>query len=103
MHPLAKHKALYAVAHSPFEVIGKSQIQTHQLLAQLKEHCTQSEFVYSHRYEVGDILLFDNLSTMHKAKHQTDAAKTPDSDNARLLWRLSAKGTPLIFQNSTNK
>ena len=102
-HPLAKHKALYAIAHSPFEIIGKNQAETHQLLAQLKVHSTQPQFIYSHRYEVGDILLFDNLSTMHRAKHHTDAAETPDSDNARLLWRLSAKGTPRILENIPTK
>ena len=50
-----------------------------------KEQATKSQFVYSHRYEVGDILLFDNISTMHRAKEQTDAGDAPDSDNARLL------------------
>ena len=101
-HPIAGHKALYAVAHSPFEIKGKTQEETLSLLAKLKAHSTQSKFLYSHRYEAGDILLFDNLSTMHRAKEQTNAAKTPDSDNARLLWRLSAKGIPNIIKNSTN-
>jgi len=101
-HPVAGHKALYAVAHSPFGINGKTKEETLSLLAKLKAHATQSKFIYSHRYEVGDILLFDNLSTMHRAKEQTDAAKTPDSDNARLLWRLSAKGIPNIIKNSTH-
>ncbi|MBH67843.1 MAG: hypothetical protein CMM58_05775 [Rhodospirillaceae bacterium] len=100
-HPIAGHRALYAVAHSPFEIIGKTEKETHELLAQLKAHATQPEFVYTHRYEVGDILLFDNLSTMHRAKEQTDVAETLDSDNARLLWRLSAKGIPRVLQSST--
>ena len=96
-HPISGHKALYAVAHSPFEIIGKTKEETLSLLSMLKTHATKSQFVYSHRYEVGDILLFDNLSTMHRAKEQTNAADTPDSDNARLLWRLSAKGTPKVI------
>ena len=99
-HPISGHKALYAVAHSPFEINGKTKEETLSLLSMLKTHATKSQFVYSHRYEVGDILLFDNLSTMHSAKEQTDAADTPDSDNARLLWRLSAKGTPKVITKS---
>jgi hypothetical protein len=27
-----------------------------------------------------------------------DAAETPEADNARLLWRLSTKGSPLIYR-----
>ena len=72
--------------------------ETQGFLAQLKSHATQPKFGYAHRYEVGDILIFDTLSTMHRAKEQMDAAETPEADNARLLWRLSTKGSPLIYR-----
>ena len=97
-HPVSGHKALYAVAHSPFQINGMTEEETQGFLAQLKSHATQPKFVYAHRYEVGDILIFDTLSTMHRAKEQMDAAETPEADNARLLWRLSTKGSPLIYR-----
>ena len=63
------------------------------LLAQYKAHATQDRFVYTHRYEVGDIVLIDCLSTMHMAT-PVDVAASPDAPNARLLWRLSTEGLP---------
>ena len=97
-HPVSGYKSLYAVAHSPFQINGFTEKETQIFLAELKAHATQSKFVYSHPYEVGDILIFDTLSTMHRAKEQMNVAKTPTSDNARLLWRLSAKGIPFIYR-----
>ena len=86
------------MGRSPFQINGFTEKETQVLLAELKSHATQSRFVYSHLYEVGDILIFDTLSTMHRAKEQMNVAKTPTSDNARLLWRLSTKGIPFIYR-----
>tara|TARA_B100000925_G_C21935953_1_gene442387 strand:+ start:840 stop:1043 length:204 start_codon:yes stop_codon:yes gene_type:complete len=66
----------------------------------LKTHATKNQFVYSHRYEVADIFLFDNVSSMHRPKEQTGSAGTADSDNATLRWRLSAKETPDMIKKS---
>ena len=66
----------------------------------LKTHATKNQFVYSHRYEVADISLFDNVSAMHRAKEHNDSVDTADSDNATLLWRLSAKETPNVIKKS---
>jgi alpha-ketoglutarate-dependent taurine dioxygenase len=97
-HPVSGHRALYAVAHSPFRINGMTEAKSRRFLARLKAHATAPRFVHAHRYAVGDILIFDTLSTMHRAKHQTDAADNPDADNARLLWRLSAKGLPKVHR-----
>jgi taurine dioxygenase len=97
-HPVSGKRALYAVAQTPFQIEGMSEAESADLLARLKEHATASRFVYEHRYEVGDILIFDTLSTLHRAKSRIEAAETPEDDNARLLWRLSAKGLPKVRQ-----
>lgn len=96
-HPVAGHRALYAVAQTPFEVLGKPEAEGARILAKLKAHATQPRFVYAHRYEVGDIVLFDTLSTLHRAKDKLDHAPSENADNARLLWRLSTKGTPRVL------
>tara|TARA_Y100001970_G_C13625576_1_gene551632 strand:+ start:330 stop:587 length:258 start_codon:yes stop_codon:yes gene_type:complete len=84
----------------PFEIIGKTKDELLSLLSMLKTGTTKSRHVYSRPYEVDDILLFDNFSTMHRTKEQTDAADRPDSDYSKLLWRLSAKGTPNVIKKS---
>ena len=99
-HPVTGRRALYAVAQTPTRIEGMSMDESTKLLARLKAHATQPGFVYEHRHEVGDILIFDTLSTLHRAKSRIDAADTPEANNARLLWRLSAKGLPKVHQVS---
>ena len=65
----------------------------------LKAHGASADFVYDHRYEVGDILIFDTLSTIHRAKENIDTASSPEANNARRLWRLSAKGLPKVHRH----
>jgi taurine dioxygenase len=37
------------------------------LLRHLYQHCTQPDFVYRHLWEEGDIIIWDELATMHRA------------------------------------
>ena len=37
-------------------------------LRDLTEHATQREFVYSHKWQVGDLVMWDNRQTMHRAR-----------------------------------
>ena len=38
------------------------------MLRDLMEHATQPEFVYTHRWRVGDMVMWDNRCTMHRAR-----------------------------------
>ena len=38
------------------------------LLRELIEHATQPEFVYRHAWRVGDLVIWDNRATMHRAR-----------------------------------
>ena len=95
-HPYSGKKSLYGITHSPFKIIGKSDKETKIILKKLKDFAIQDKYIFSHKYEVGDVLLFDNLTTMHRAKNQIDYVKK-DESNARLLWRLSCKGKPRLI------
>jgi taurine dioxygenase len=83
-------------AQSLFAIDGLDQEQAQALMARLKAHATEPRFVYKHKYEVGDIALFDCLSTMHMA---TNTLHVPSQDHpdARLLWRLSTENLPLVI------
>ena len=37
-------------------------------LRDLTEHATQREFVYSHKWQVGDLVMWDNRQTMHRGR-----------------------------------
>ena len=38
------------------------------LLVDLNAHATQPQFVYSHRWQVGDLVIWDNRCTMHRGR-----------------------------------
>lgn len=95
-HPYSGKKSLYGITHSPFRIIGKSEEQTKNILKTLKDFATQEKYIYRHKYEVGDVLLFDNLTTMHRAKARIEFVNKART-NSRLLWRLSCKGKPRLI------
>jgi alpha-ketoglutarate-dependent 2,4-dichlorophenoxyacetate dioxygenase len=49
------------------EIVGMEQGEAEALLADLTEQATRPELVYTHRWSVGDLLIWDNRCTMHRA------------------------------------
>ncbi len=92
-HPVTGRKALYAVAGSSFGIVGMPDDEAIALLDELKAHATQPDFVYRHRYAVGDVVAWDNFSTLHSATLIPPATGPRDT---RLLHRISVKGEPVI-------
>ena len=45
------------------------------LLHDLIEHATQRKFVYRHAWRVGDLVIWDNRTTMHRATPFDDASE----------------------------
>ena len=72
MHPLVRtnprtgRRALYLASHAA-HIVGWPVAEGRLLLRELTEHATQREFVYRHRWRVGDLVIWDNLATMHRA------------------------------------
>lgn len=95
-HPVTGHKALYAVAGTAIGVDGMADQAGQALLARLKAHVTQDRFIYKHKYEIGDIAMWDTLSTLHSAV-PIDLPNSPEEE--RLLLRISVKGLPAIYQH----
>ena len=85
VHPDTGRKSLLAgerVSH----ILGFSEDESTALLDFLNAHATSPEFVYRHRWSVGDIVLWDNRCTCHVA--------LPDFDQSqpRLMLRCSLQG-----------
>lgn len=56
-----------------------------ELLVRLREWATQPQFVYRHVWSVGDLVIWDNTGTMHRA--------TPyDPNSGRMLHRTKLEG-----------
>lgn len=97
-HPVTGRKALYGLGQSPFSIDGLSDDLALARIQYFKAHAVQPQFVYEHYYERGDIMLIDCLSTMHKAS-TSDVALSPDAENARIMWRLSTEGLPVVLSS----
>ncbi len=93
-HTLSNTPCLYAPAGSAFAIEGMAEDDAFQLMLKLKHHATSPQFCYQHRYQPGDVVMWDNTSTLHLAK-PTNAA-TGDHDR-RLMHRMSPLGLPSIL------
>lgn len=64
-NPTNGHEALYIASHA-FKVDGYDEAESQALLDELIAFCTQPEFVYSHQWNVGDVLIWDQRAVMHR-------------------------------------
>jgi len=66
-HPGSGRKCLYLSAHAS-HIVGWPVPEGRLLLRDLEEHATRREFVYSHKWRVGDLVIWDNRDTMHRGR-----------------------------------
>ena len=66
-HPVTGRRSLYLASHAG-GIVGWPVPEARAFLRDLVEHATQREFVYSHRWRVGDLVMWDNRQTMHRAR-----------------------------------
>jgi taurine dioxygenase len=83
-HPITGRKALYAVSGSSYGIVGMPDDEALALLDQLAAHATQSKYVLSYAYRVGDVVIWDNASLLH-------SATLTDPSDPRTLWRVTIK------------
>jgi taurine dioxygenase len=83
-HPRTGRKALYSISGSSFGIEGMDDGEAVRLLDELKAHATQPKYLYTHDYEVGDVIVWDNAQLLH-------AAPLTDPNTPRTLWRITIK------------
>jgi alpha-ketoglutarate-dependent 2,4-dichlorophenoxyacetate dioxygenase len=66
-HPGSRRKTLYVAAHAS-HIIGMPVADGRLLLLDLIEHATQRQFVHAHTWKQGDLVIWDNRCTMHRAR-----------------------------------
>ncbi|MBL6615769.1 MAG: TauD/TfdA family dioxygenase [Reyranella sp.] len=66
-HPGSHRKTLYVASHAS-HIIGMPVADGRLLLMDLIEHATQRRFVHSHSWRQGDLVIWDNRCTMHRAR-----------------------------------
>jgi taurine dioxygenase len=78
-HPDTRRKALYVNRLMTWTVEGMDKKEGSALLDQLFAHIEQDQFIYAHKWRVGDLVLWDNRCTLH--------ARTDFSDKERRMLR----------------
>jgi len=80
VHPLVRinlrtrRRSLYLASHAS-RIIDWPVPEGRLLLRDLVEHATQPRFVYRHAWRVGDLVIWDNLATMHRGRPFDDASQ----------------------------
>ncbi|SEP50192.1 alpha-ketoglutarate-dependent 2,4-dichlorophenoxyacetate dioxygenase [Rhodospirillales bacterium URHD0017] len=66
-HAGSGRKTLYLAAHAS-HIVGMPIADGRLLLMDLIEHATERRFVHSHTWKQGDLVIWDNRCTMHRAR-----------------------------------
>jgi alpha-ketoglutarate-dependent 2,4-dichlorophenoxyacetate dioxygenase len=66
-HPVTGRKSVYLASHAG-GIVGWPVPEARIFLRDLIEHATKREFVYSHKWRVGDLVMWDNRQVMHRGR-----------------------------------
>ncbi len=76
-HAGSKRKTLYIASHCS-HILGMPIDEGRALLKELMTHATQPQFVYRHKWSVGDLVMWDNCATMHRGTEYNDTEHRRD-------------------------
>jgi alpha-ketoglutarate-dependent taurine dioxygenase len=60
-------KALYVTAGECVAIEGMANDEAVALIGELHDHCLKPEFQYRHKWQVGDLLMWDNAASILRA------------------------------------
>ena len=60
------------------EIEGMKRPEAMALIRDLVEQATQPQFVYTHKWRLGDLVMWDNRQTMHRARRFNDTGEKRD-------------------------
>jgi alpha-ketoglutarate-dependent 2,4-dichlorophenoxyacetate dioxygenase len=73
-HPASGRTSLYLASHAS-HIVGWPVEQGRALIEELIAFATQRQFVYQHRWTVGDLVIWDNRCTMHRGRPYDDTQR----------------------------
>ena len=94
IHPETGRAALYLGRRLNAYVVGAAVADSEALLDRLWAHCDQEKFTYRHKWQPGDLVMWDNRCTMHRRDSFDPVAR-------RIMHRTQIKGdAPVIAAKS---
>jgi taurine dioxygenase len=89
-HPVTQRKGLFINEAHTSHVAGMSAAESQKLLSELYRHIIKPEFIYTHSWRPGDLLMWDNAAVQHKATFDYDLPLR------RLMHRTTVRGTAAV-------
>ena len=99
-HPRTGRHSLFLSSHAG-RIVGWPVPEALMLLRELTEHATQREFVYRHRWQVGDLVMWDNRATMHRGRPYDDMAHPRDLRRTTLTCGAPALGFAQVTRQTS--
>jgi len=93
-HPATRRNALFLGRRRNAYIVGLPLDESEDLLNRLWAHASKPEFAWYQQWKVGDLIMWDNRSAMHRR----DAF---DPDSRRLMHRTQIKGDKPYFDPAT--
>jgi len=81
-NPVNGKDSFYLASHA-CAIDGMPDAESKALLAELMAHITDPAWTYTHAWQAGDVVMWDNRATMHRGR------PWPASDHARLMKRTT--------------
>ena len=85
-HPMSNKKSIYINPNRIDHISGFNETDSDKLLDEIYEFSFQDKFQYRHNYEKGDLVIWDNRCTMHKANSDYDVS------HLRIMHRVMLEG-----------
>ena len=89
-HPATGKRTIYVNRLMTEYIVGKARAESDALLTRLFDHQEQAQFQYEHRWQVGDVLIWDNRCTLH-------ARRDFDDRHLRKMRRVTVQGKKPFF------
>jgi alpha-ketoglutarate-dependent taurine dioxygenase len=89
-HPATAKKALYISRLMSARIAGFSREESEEVLTQLFEIAEDPAIIYEHKWQLGDLVIWDNWCSIH-------ARKDFPCDEPRLMRRLTIEGQAMRF------
>jgi len=90
-HAVTGRPALYVNSSFVTHLEGMTAEESAPILHFLYDHMERAEFCYRHRWQMGDVLVWDNRSVLHRATHDYG-----DDPEARVMHHLESGCEPVL-------
>jgi len=92
VHPATARKSLYLSSHIG-SIVGWPVPEGRAFVRDLAEHAVQPKYVYAHRWQAGDLVMWDNRQTMHRVRRF-------DETQPRDMRRTTVAGTTMTVEQA---